>query len=79
MTEQLPDFKKHCRMEFGGYAQVHEENTPTNTTEKPRIVGAICLGSTGNLQGGYYFMNLATGRAITRHKFTPLPMPTKAV
>jgi hypothetical protein len=36
---------------------------------------AIVLGLTGNLQEAYKFYNLATGKKIKRHMFTPYPMP----
>jgi len=45
------DHNKHCRLEFGEYVQVHEENHPTNSMQ-PRATGAISLGSTYNLQTG---------------------------
>jgi len=79
MTGSYPNYNTHCRIPFGAYAQVHEENSPTNTTDLPRTTGAICLGPTGNVQGGYKFMSLVTGRKITRQNFTELPMPADAV
>lgn len=60
----LPDF--HCmRLEFGSYVQVFEDNDPTNTP-RARSLGAITLNPTGNAQGDYYFMSLATGAQISR-------------
>ena len=47
-----PDYNLHCKVHLGTYCQVHEENVPTNTNV-PRTIGAICLGTSGNLQGGY--------------------------
>ena len=44
-----------------------------------RTLGAICLGPTGNSQGSYKFMNLRTGRRITRRKWTNLPMPQEVI
>ena len=68
------DYTKHCKIPFGAYAQVHEEPSPSNS-QVARTVGAICLGPTGNQQGGYKYFNLRTGKRITRRKWTPLPMP----
>ena len=68
------DYTKHCKLPFGAYTQVHEEPSPSNS-QVARTVGAICLGPTGNQQGGYKFFNLHTGKRITRRKWTPLPMP----
>ena len=52
-------------MPFGDYAQTHEEDTPRNSM-KPRTIGAICLGPMENLQGGYKFMSLESGKLIER-------------
>ena len=63
---------------FGAYTQTHEDPVRTNTMEE-RTIGYICLGITGNLQGSYTFLNLTTGKLITRRKFTPLPMPNDVI
>ena len=44
-----------------------------------RTVGAIATRPTGNVQGGYYFISLSTGRCITCRDFTKLPMPEEVV
>ena len=44
-----------------------------------RTLGAICLGPTGNRQGGHWFMSLSSGARITRHRWTTLPMPQEAI
>ncbi|KAG7353002.1 reverse transcriptase RNA-dependent DNA polymerase [Nitzschia inconspicua] len=46
---------------------------------RQRTLGAICLGPTGNSQGGHYFMSLTSGERIVRHKWTSLPMPAEAI
>ena len=56
-------YDKHVRLEFGAYVQTHEEHD--NTVGVDRALGAICMGPTGNAQGGHYFMSLATGEKIT--------------
>ena len=43
------------KIEFGAYAQVFEDNDPTNTVRN-RTTGAIALTPTGNAQSGYYFL-----------------------
>ena len=68
-----PDYND-LKIEFGAYAQVFESNDPTNTV-KARTTGAIALTPTGNAQGGYYFMSLATGRKLSRQQWDVLPMP----
>ena len=65
------DYNKHCKIPFGDYAQVYDN---TDNTMAERTVGAICLGPSGNLQGGYNFMKLSTGQKIHKFKFVHLPM-----
>ena len=72
-----PDYH-HMRVELGAYVQVFEDNTPSNTL-KSRSVGAIALTPTGNAQGDYYFMSLATGKRLSRHNWTPLPITDSAI
>jgi hypothetical protein len=72
------DVKHHCHIPFGAYCEVHEENTPTNSM-KLRGIPAICLGPTGNLQGTYSFLNLATGLVIKRCRFDELPAPDSVI
>ena len=42
-------------------------------------MGAICLGPTGNAQGGHWFLSLTSGSRIIHHCWTPLPMPQEVV
>jgi hypothetical protein len=72
------DYNKHCRAQFGSYVQTHEE-PPTTSTMQACTLGAICLGSTGNFQGSYKFLNIRTGQCITRRKWTDLPMPQEVI
>ena len=78
ITGQHVEYKKHCKLPFGAYVQAHEEPSPTNS-QQARTVGAICLGPTGNLQGSYKFLNLRTGKRITRRNWTQLPMPKEVI
>jgi hypothetical protein len=55
MSGETLDYKKHLRLQIGQYYQVHEEDTPHNS-QRPRTKGAISLGPSGNLQGGFKFM-----------------------
>jgi hypothetical protein len=68
------DFAKHCKLPFGTYCEVHDEPTPTNTMVTCSTL-AIVLGPTGNLQGTYKFLSLATRKKVKQHAFTPYPMP----
>ena len=53
--------------------EMHIDPDITNTLE-PRTNWAICMGPTGNLQGSYKFLSLATGKKVTQRKFTEMPV-----
>ena len=76
VTSMDIDYKTHCRLPFGSYVQTHESHDNSMTR---RTTGAIALRPSGNHQGGYHFFSLTTGRVITRHHFTPLPMPQDVI
>ena len=76
MTGQNCDYLLHGRLQFGQYAQVHESHDNTMST---RTSGAIALRPTGNAQGGYFFMSLATGKRLNRSAWTALPMPAEVI
>jgi hypothetical protein len=65
MTGETLDFKKHLSLQLGQYCQVHEEDTLRNS-QLPRTQGAIWLGPIGNLQGGFNFMSLTSGKRISQ-------------
>ena len=70
------DYNKHCQLEYGTYAQVHEEH---NNSMVPRTTGAISMRPTGNAQGGHFFYSLTTGRILNRNYWTVLPMPAEVI
>ena len=76
MTGRELNWKKHAVMEFGAYVQCHEEHTNQMI---PRTIVAVCLGPTGNVQAGHWFMSLATGARICCHWWTELPLPRDAI
>ena len=76
MTGIPIDYTKHCRCPLLAFVHTHGLS---DSTDKPRTVGAICLGPTGNEQGTYTFLNLATGCRIYRTKWTELPTPQYAI
>ena len=65
MTGIKLDYSKHCSFLSRSYVQVYDKPSPTNSPTA-RTVGAITLGPTGNLRGGYKFLNICTGKKITR-------------
>jgi hypothetical protein len=74
MTGEALDFKKHLSLQLGQYCQVHEEDAPRNS-QLPRTQGAICLGPSGNKQGGFKFTSLTLGKRISRRTWDIIPMP----
>ena len=68
------DYKHHCKLDFGKYAEVHDEPTPTNGM-KSRTRPCVALGPTGNLQGTYKFMDINTGMKLKKRSWTCIPMP----
>jgi len=76
VTELLPDFNLHCKLEFGSYVQTHEDH---NNSMAPRNTGAISLRPTGSSQGGYYFYSLNMGKHLNWYIWTELPMPVDVI
>jgi hypothetical protein len=66
-------------LQVGQYCQVHEEDTPCNSSQSPRTKGAILLGPSGNFQGGYKFMALNTRKKITCQSWDVIPMSDKVI
>ena len=63
MSGEILYYKKHLRLHIGQYCQVHEEDAPCNS-QNSITKGAISLGPSGNLQGGFKFMALNTGKKM---------------
>ena len=78
MTGIKLDYNKHCSLPFKSYVQVHNEPSPINSPTA-RTMGEITLDPTGNLPGGYKFLNLRTGKKITRRNCTHLPMTIELI
>ena len=76
--KKILNYKTVCRIPFGAYAQVHNDQSITNTMVS-RTTGAISLGATGNIQGMYRFLSLRTGEIIVRRTWTELPVPMDVI
>jgi hypothetical protein len=74
MSGETLYFKKHLSLQIGQYCQVHEEYTPRNS-QVARTKGAISLGPSVNLQGGFKFIALNSGKKIVRRSWDVIPMP----
>ena len=76
LTGLTMNYNRHCRLEFGEYVQTHEEH---DNSLNPRTIGALALHPTGNVQGGYFFFSLTTGKVINRMRWTTIPMPKEVI
>jgi hypothetical protein len=72
------NYKKHLSLQIGQCCQVHEEYAPRNS-QLPRTKGAVCLGPSDNIQGGYKFMALHSMLKIVRRSWDAIPMPDATI
>ena len=63
VTGQQVDYKRHCRFQFGEYAQTHEE---LNNSMNPRTIWAAALRPVGSGQGSFNFMSITSGRVLNQ-------------
>ena len=76
LTGLTMNYNRHCRLEFGEYVQTHEEH---DNSLNPHTIGALALRPTGNVQGGYFFFSLTTGKVINQMHSTTIPMPQEVI
>ena len=76
VTASNINYNKHCKLQFGTYAQVCEQHDNSMAT---RTSGAIALHPTGNAQGSYYFLSLRSGKHIVCNNWTILPMLAEVI
>jgi hypothetical protein len=74
MSGEMLDYKKHMSLQLEQYCQVHEEDNPRNS-QISRNKGVISLGPSGNLQGGFKFIALNSGKKIVLRSWDVIPMP----
>jgi hypothetical protein len=74
MSGETLDYKKHLSLQVGQYCHVHEGDNPRNS-QLARTKGAVSLGPIRNLQGGFKFMALNTGKKIIRRSWDVIPIP----
>ena len=76
VTGQTMDFTKHCKARFGAYVEASPDRDRTNEMTD-RTEPCICLGPTGNMQGGVNCYNLETKQVVERRTIKVLPMPAR--
>ena len=69
----IPDYNCLKTLSFGNYVQAKQPVNPTNSSEA-RTIGAIVPYPSGNAQGSWYFMSIATGERIHRYEWTKIPI-----
>ena len=76
VTGRKLDWNMDCRIEIGQAVEAHDntDGMNLNNTSVLRTTTAIAIGSFGNVQGGYKFLSLRTGKPITRYKWTEIPI-----
>jgi hypothetical protein len=74
MSGETLYYKKHLSLHIGQYCQVREKDNPRNS-QIAWTKGDIYLGHSGNLQGGFKFMALNTGKKIVIRSWDVIPMP----
>jgi hypothetical protein len=73
MSGETLNYKKHLSLQIGQYCQFNEEYNPRNS-QIFRTKGPISLGPSGNMQGGFKFMDLNTGKKIARRSWDVIPI-----
>ena len=76
LTGHHIEYATHCQLEFREYVQTYEEH---DNSMQPRAIGALSLRPTGNVQGGYFFFSLTTGRVLNCNQWTRLPLPNEVI
>ena len=68
MSGDILNYKRHFSIQIGRYCQVHDEDAPCNS-QNPGTKSVISLGPSENLQGGFKFMVLNTGKKFVRRSW----------
>ena len=71
-------YKQHLNIQIGQYFQLHVEDTPHNRIQ-PHTKGAISMGPSGNVQGGFKFMSLRSFKKITSQSLDIIMMPDTVI
>ena len=78
VTGRPPPDYNDLRLEFGSYVMLTDWTT---NTPRARTFGAIAMYPSGNRDGSYRFMSLATGEIVSKapRYWTELPIPDHAI
>ena len=73
------DVKRDFPIAFGDYCLCYDTSNAFINSSRPRMEECIALIPTGNRDGDVTFLNLRTGRIITRNRFDVLPTPDSVI
>ena len=71
------DYNTHCKCQFGKCVQAERIGNRTNAMEA-RTINAIYLDAFNGSQGGFYVLNLGTGKIVAASKLHAMPLPDLA-
>ena len=74
ITGETLKYKRHMEIPIGQYFQIHEEQTPRNST-RPLTRGDIFMVPSGNKQVEFKFMTLGSVKKVVRQSWYEIPMP----
>ena len=79
VTGQPPlKYEEMAIMSYGDYAEVYAAYNIKSSNEK-RTIRAIALYPSSNMQGGWMFMSLSTGRILHRRQWKKLPINNRII
>ena len=73
------DFNRYCKIPFGSYVTVPQDNGNRTNTQEPRVLDGIYLGPTDNDTAGVRVLDLISGRTITRSYATKCPISESVI
>ena len=79
VTGTVINYKRIFRLQSGKYVQVNQEDEPRNTIAIDRTFSTIVLGPQYNLQGGYFFGSIQTGKRLWRSHWNPVNINDTAI
>ena len=73
ITGQSVEFSKHCLLKFVEYVHTHEDGKNSMESWTLKVLALLPIV---NIQGKHYFLNIHTGRVITRFTWNDMSLPT---
>ena len=71
-TGRKPDFKKELSIGYGDYCECYNPAVESKDASKDRTEPCVALYPTGNANGSWWFLNIATKRRVRRTNWTKM-------